>query len=404
MANLGGRVIACLEARRATELAELVAHHRGITYPAPCLREVHEPDAAQTHRAVNLLVGKDVGAAVFLTGVGVRTIAEAANQLRKMDELRKSMPAIRVAARGPKTENALMSLGIRVDIAAPAPFTSDTLLEEIQRSWDLRGEVVLLQLYGAPVPRLASGLRQMGASVVEVSPYRWEWPADRDAVVRLIEDVREGWIDVLVATTAAQVENLFAIAKDHGSEQSLREALARPRTLVAAQGTVCARAFERQGVAVDLVPPHTSMSALLLHVAEHLETPATLPPRQPLSSRVETVAMMPTMDILGEDLTAAIDAVPEQSRVTLLGGKAQKAQRALEEAAVRRGLAVHTLMPDTKADHASDELVRQADAVLIVTKTGVGTRQLLQLAHRYVKPVRVIHLDPQRPVTRTESP
>ena len=40
-----------------------------------------------------------------------------------------------------------------------------------------------------------------------------------------------------------------------------------------------------------------------------------------------------------------------------------------------------------------DELVRRADVVLIVTKTGLGAGRLLQLAHRYAKTVRVIRLN-----------
>jgi hypothetical protein len=41
MADLQGRVIAYLEARRADELAGLITRHGGVALAAPCLRELH---------------------------------------------------------------------------------------------------------------------------------------------------------------------------------------------------------------------------------------------------------------------------------------------------------------------------------------------------------------------------
>ena len=206
-------MIACLEARNATELADLVTRHGGIPYPAPCLREVHEPDAAETRRAVRLLCGDEIDMVVFLTGVGVQTSVEGARRLEREADLLAGLSSKRVAVRGPKALNAVRRLGVAVDLVAPEPFTSVCLLESMAREWDVRGQSVLVQLYGAPAPAFTDGLRQLGATVREVSPYRWERPVDEDAVVRMIEDLGAGWIDVLAATNAAQVDHLFDIAQ-----------------------------------------------------------------------------------------------------------------------------------------------------------------------------------------------
>src|SRR5204862_5696019 len=47
VADLQGRVVAFLEGRRSAELADLIARHNGVPLAAPCVREVHTPDAPE---------------------------------------------------------------------------------------------------------------------------------------------------------------------------------------------------------------------------------------------------------------------------------------------------------------------------------------------------------------------
>ena len=393
MATLGGRVVACLEARYAAELADLVARHGGIAYPAPCLREIHEPHALETQRAVRLLAGGRIDVAVFLTGVGVQTIVEGARHLGCEADLLAGLASTRIAVRGPKAHNAVRRLGLRVDLSAPEPFTSACLLETMVRTWDVHGQSVLVQRYGAPVPALVDGLRQRGAHVEEVSPYRWERPLDEQAVVRLIEDLDAGWIDVLAATNAAQVDHLFAIAGEHGYAVALRQALERPGLRVAAQGVVCATAFVRRGIRVDVIPPRASMGALVVELAKTAE-PAPPAERAP-GERSETVALLCLGQVHGSQMAAVVDTLPASTTLAVLAGRGRSGERLAAQAAIARGLSVHSIAPARAGRHPADALVRRADRVLIVTsqevRPGLGT--LLQLAERYAKPARVIHQD-----------
>jgi len=389
--SLGGRVIACLEARNAAEMADIVTRHGGITYPAPCLREVHEPDAVETRLAVDLLCSEQIHVAIFLTGVGVKTIAEGARRLGREAELLAGLVTKRVAARGPKTLNALRRLGVRVDLIAPEPFTSDCLLEAICAHWELNGQTVLVQRYGAPVPAFKSGLERLGGVVVEVSPYRWERPLDEEAVVRLIEDLAAGWIDVLAATNAAQVDNLFDIARERGYEPDLRRALGLPRLRIAAQGLVCASAFARQGVNVDVLPPRASMGALVMEIARHTSQP---PPEPDLANigLDGVVALIVAQDIERENITTTIGRLSGEAIVGVLAGSGRRGERLAEQVAVARGLAVHRVMPARAPRHPAEDLVRKADWVLIVVGNSApaGLGRLLKLAERYAKQVRVV--------------
>jgi uroporphyrinogen-III synthase len=57
-------------------------------------------------------------------------------------------------------------------------------------------------------------------------------------------------IDLVAFTSASQVVNLFTVAKQGGSESSLRQSLGR--TLVASIGPVCSATLRKLAVRVDL--------------------------------------------------------------------------------------------------------------------------------------------------------
>lgn len=392
MAGLGGRVIACLEARYAAEMADLVVRHGGITYPAPCLREVHEPDTDETRQCVDLMIGDDVDSVIFLTGVGVETILDGARHLNKEDELLSGLAAKRVAVRGPKTLNALRRLGVRVDVVAPEPYTSGALLEQIKRSWDMRDQTVVVQRYGGPAPVLTDGLRDCGARVTEVSPYRWERPADEEPVARLIEDLDAGWIDVLAATSAAQVDHLFDIATERGQEQRLRTALSRPKLRIAAQGIVCASAFERRGIRVDVVPGRASMGSLILEIARGVQDGTGSPPMRQADD--ELVAIFAGNCVAQSHIERMIGELGAGVTVGVLQGRSHAGDRLVEAAAVRRGLSVQRFAPSRNALHPADKIIRRATRVMIISdgarSPSVG--RLLRLAERYAKPVAVVDL------------
>jgi uroporphyrinogen-III synthase len=334
-----------------------------------------------------------IDVAVFLTGVGVQTIVEGARRLEREAQLLAGLSRKRIAVRGPKTHNAIHKLGLGADLVAPEPFTSGCLLGAIAGEWDLRGQAVMVQRYGAPVPAFSDGLRRLGATVVEVSPYRWERPLDEDAVARLIEDLAAGWIDVLAVTNAAQVDHLFAIAHDRGYAADLRRGLAIPRLRIAAQGIVCASAFERQGIDVDFIAPRASMGAMIVEVARQVDPG----PRVAESARrgfEEIVAICFAGVVAFEAISSIIGELSADATVVVLSGRSRSAERMAEQAAVQRGLAVHTVPPAPGGRPPADTLLRRADRVLIVAgygesnHTGVGA--VLQLAERYAKPARVV--------------
>lgn len=278
MAELAGRVVASLESRRAAEFASLVQRHGGVSYPAPVLQELHPADPATLAAAVSVLCDAKTDAVLFLSGVGATDLVEAARALGRDADLHASLAGKLVAVRGPKPAAALRRYGLPFSLQAPEPHTTAELLAAVS-TWELAGRTVAVQLAGDPNPVLRARLEERGATVVEVSPYRYGLPADTTPVVRLMDDLSAGRVDVLAATSGPQVANLFAIAEHANRVAELRDALSR--LPVAAQGPVCAAAFDRVGVPVSILPEHGHMGALVLAIARYF-TPIPAAPQSPV--------------------------------------------------------------------------------------------------------------------------
>ena len=256
--------MAFLEARRASELADLIVRHRGAPLAAPCLRELHSADATSLMRAIQQLCDPSVAFCVFLTGVGVNTIFDAARRHGLEDGLRAALARQTVAARGPKPAAALRRLGVSFQVEAPPPHTTHELLTALE-AWPVSGATVAVQLYGEPNPRLVNALTTRGASVIELSPYVWLPPSDPAPVLHLLDELEAGRVDALLVTSQAQVQNLFDLARAEGRQPSLS------KTAVGAQGPIVADALRAEGVPPNFQADHGHMGSLVLAAAEHFQ-------------------------------------------------------------------------------------------------------------------------------------
>ena len=269
MPDLQRRVVAFLEGRRTAELADLIQRHNGEPLAAPCLREVHSPDAPALQAEVARVCDAELAVAVFLTGVGAATVFEAARQMGREQQLRQRLAQAQVVVRGPKPTAVLRKLGVRIDLAAPPPNTTDEVLAVLE-PLDLVGKSVAVQLYGAPNPGLTQALRARGAEVIEMAPYVWERPVDPAPILGLLDALERASVDALLITSQAQVDNLFDVARDHGRTPAL------DGVAIGAQGPVAEAALARHGLETAFRPAHGHMGALVLAAADyfaHAKTP-----------------------------------------------------------------------------------------------------------------------------------
>ncbi len=269
MADLQGKTIALLEARRASELAGLIARHGGVPYAAPALREAPLDNQPEVAAFLDRLVAGPVDIVVFLTGVGATALLQAAERMGTLEAVKAALQRAAVVARGPKPVAALRPYGLHCDVVAPEPNTTTEVLA-VLRSLGLRDKVVAVQHYGERNLPLCDALLAEGAHLLEVSLYSWAMPEDPQPLTRFIQDVQRGVIAAVCATSQAQVANLFRLAEHFGEADALRRAL-NGGVVVVAVGPVCAAAWRAHGVAVDVEPGHPKMGQMVLALAAHLQ-------------------------------------------------------------------------------------------------------------------------------------
>ncbi len=263
------KVIGILETRTGAHMAELIGRRGGIPLLAPALEEV--PDVAP--QAVETLIGEwhddPFSLVIFQTGVGTKALFAAAEAGGVDGHFKTLLASTCVAVRGPKPTGELNGRGVRIDVRAPSPFTTETLMEALA-AVPLAGARVLVQRYGAANERLRTALAERGASVLEIATYRWAVPQDAEPLRRLLAAIRTGHVDAVAFTSAVQVDNLLTVAAEGGD---LPDVISKINALVVASiGPVCSRALRARGIvpSFEASPPKLGPFMLAL---EHALTP-----------------------------------------------------------------------------------------------------------------------------------
>jgi len=256
---LAGLRVVSFEARRADELATMLARHGAEVVRAPALREQPLGASPEALELARRLEAGEVDLVVLLTGVGTRALAAALGAGPRPGAL---LARTRIVARGPKPLAALRELGIAGAHPVPEPFTWRQVLEVVDGLGVPRGGLAAVQEYGAPVPGLVDGLVHRGLRVLSVPVYRWALPEDPRPLAAAAAALARGAADVAVFTNAAQVEHLFRAAAD---PEALRRGVAR--AVVASVGPVCSEALEAHGIAPDLEASPPKMGPLVALVA-----------------------------------------------------------------------------------------------------------------------------------------
>lgn len=242
---LKSNVVAILETRTGVHLGELIARRGGTPLLAPALNEV--PDI-EPQTVIDLLTAwqrRPYRMVIFQTGVGTRALFNVADSLGSSDDLKRLLAGAVVVVRGPKPTGELNSRQVRIDLKAPSPFTTETVLATIA-AVELRGAAVLVQRYGAANEPLRQALEARGATVDEIATYRWALPDDVQPLVDLLDALAAGRVDAVVFTSAVQIHNLHAVAHARGRADQLVRHLTGP--VIASIGPVCTRALAAHGV------------------------------------------------------------------------------------------------------------------------------------------------------------
>jgi uroporphyrinogen-III synthase len=252
-------------------MASLLSRCGAVPCIAPSLREVPLESNLQA-----IEFARDVAASsprvdvlICLTGVGTRTLFEAACTAVPRDELVAALNRLTVIVRGPKPVVVLKEWDVHIDLRAPEPNTWREIISVIDGApLDLRGRKVVVQEYGQPTPELYAALEQRGAAVRPVHVYNWDLPDDLAPLHHALRRTIAGDFDVLMFTSAQQVRNVLAVAATRGIEAEFRSAAAN--CLLASIGPTTTETLLECGLPRPFEPSHGKMGHLVTEACRHV--------------------------------------------------------------------------------------------------------------------------------------
>ncbi|HVV10747.1 uroporphyrinogen-III synthase [Amycolatopsis sp.] len=265
MADLSGVIIGVTAERRAEEFIGALERNGATVRHAPLIHIVPLPDDTKLRAATETVLSEGIDVLAVTTGAGFRGWLEAAEGWGLCEQLQDTLRQARIFTRGPKGRGAVRGRGLTEEWSAPEESNRQLFahLQEIGVS----GLRVAVQLHGSPLIEHTEALAAAGARLIEVQPYRWEWPADLQPARRLLDEVLGKQVQALAFTSAPATSNLLSLARERGRYDELLQAL-HGDVVCACVGPVTAAPLTKVGVPT-LQPERQRLGALVkLLVAE----------------------------------------------------------------------------------------------------------------------------------------
>ena len=261
----GLRVVS-FESRRAEAMRTLIRRHGGQALVAPSMREIPLQDQQEAFQFAQRLFAHTIDVLILLTGVGTRTLIEILESRYPKPKIVEALSNLTLVARGPKPIIALGAVGLKPTLTVPEPNTWRDLLATLDAKLKLKGLCVAVQEYGVSNVELLDGLSSRGVEVIRVGVYRWALPEDIEPLRQAIQAVCHGQADVLLFTSAQQIEHVLQVARSIGVESNFQKATSQ--CVVASIGPICSEALGQHGLAADVEPTHPHMGPLLSEAAK----------------------------------------------------------------------------------------------------------------------------------------
>lgn len=194
----------------------------------------------------------------WLVLTSVNGVAAVWERLDALD-VQKLPKRLKIACIGPKTAASLNEKGYQADFV-PEEYIAEAILPGLG---DLEGLNVLLARAEIARPDLPEAIRAGGGIANDICAYR-TIPAKSDR--KSIEAVAEG-VDLLTFTSPSTVENFFQIIISEGVDP-----LNLPgEPIVACIGPITAKAAEKKGYQVKIIPGEYTIEGLLKAIKEYFK-------------------------------------------------------------------------------------------------------------------------------------
>ena len=268
MPGFNGLRVLSFESRRAQEIAQLIRNNGGEPIVAPSTREVQTPNDEERN-LIRGILDHQFDAIIFMTGVGSRALAEAAESVCSREDFLGALRLTRVIVRGPKPAAAMREFNVPVTLSVPEPNTWREIIQALDGNPDkvqIKGRRIAIQEHGEPSPELYAALRERGADIFPVRVYRWELPENIAPLQSAVLALSQNKVDVALFTSSVQYVHAARVAASMGLEQPFN--LGLNRAVVASIGPIASETLREHGIKVDLEPSHPKMGFLVMEAAQ----------------------------------------------------------------------------------------------------------------------------------------
>lgn len=242
-------------------MRSLIERHGAKATVAPSMRELPLDDNPAVFAFGDELFAGRVDITVFFTGVGARAVLDCLETRFERQSIVDAINATTVVVRGPKPVVVLREWKIGIDHRAAEPNTWRELLDTFDDLAPLAGKTVALQEYGKPNVEFEAELKDRGANVLPVPVYRWALPEETGPLEAAIRDTIAGTFDVLMFTSAQQVEHVLQVAESVGLKEEWTNAARR--CVIASIGPTNSEALAARGLPADLEAAPPKMGRLV---------------------------------------------------------------------------------------------------------------------------------------------
>ena len=173
----------------------------------------------------------------------------------------RELKGLRLYAIGPKTEQAVNALGIKVDVV-PEEFVAESLIESLGKE-SIQGKRFLLPRAEVARETLPDRMREQGAHIDVVPAYRTV-RADPDAQA-LRSRLQEGSIHAVTFPSSSTVTHFMELI---GTEMKA----ALTQTAIACIGPVTAKTAEKAGLKVAVMAEEYTVDGLVAALEKHFRT------------------------------------------------------------------------------------------------------------------------------------
>lgn len=251
----GKRILVTRALEQAGDFTKLLEREGAEPITFPTIKTVAPPSPKPLDRAIKRLSTYDW--AIFTSVNGVKYFVE---RLKKTGYDIRELKGVRICAIGPRTEEAVKALGIRVDLT-PKEYRAEAIISSLGKR-GIKGKRFLLARALKAREILPIEIKRLGGSIDVVPAYKTVRPVKEAGELKGM--LSKGGVDVVTFTSSSTVTNFMGLFKKKEEALKLLKGVK-----VACIGPITADTAREYGLSVDIMPDKYTIPGLTRALSDY---------------------------------------------------------------------------------------------------------------------------------------